>query len=748
MSIAGLLRRLTRMSSHEIYTRTRQAASRRSDVLLHRIGADPIRFSGSDYEARGEFFRPASEIPAIAAAVRRRLPEQAERILADAGSVLSRRFDLLGYRGLSYGDDIDWGLDPVHGRSAAHLPWPEIDFLRFDVAGDHKIVWELNRHQFLVTLARAFRLTGDAKYADALKDLWLDWQRKNPYPLGVNWTSTLEVAFRTLAWMWAAFLLEGTPADSADFQQRLAREVERAGWYIDRYLSTYFSPNTHLLGEAVALFILAARYPGLKQAKRWRTSAWTVIDEACSRQVRADGFYFEQSTYYHVYALDFFLQARLIASRNGIPIPNLLEDTIARMGTAILSLAQGSALPRYGDDDGGRLFDGRRNSAAEMLDPLSTLAVLYRDPALKSTAGTLREETLWLLGPSSESVFDSIVPTRQPPRSNALKESGFYSLVSGEDPPAQLVVDAGEHGSLSAGHGHADALSIQLAWQGRLWLTDPGTCWYLGPDSRRNKFRGTAAHNTVTVDGLDQAEPRTPFSWGPLPKTEVVDWIAGNGFDLFHGRHSGYTRLPRPVTHARWVVRAGPRLWLVRDILDGQGVHEIGIHWHFPPDLTAALQNGLVVATDGSHTLTLIPEQGATWEYAVEQDEFSPAYGQYIPAPTARGRFRAECPAEIATVLLAGEAPPAGVELRRIRNEAISVYEYVHGAEHRLFCFSSAAPWQHGAWESDARYFCATRSENENGFVLCAAHVSFIRHNGGTVMELPVSADQWQGATR
>src|SRR5208282_1155287 len=134
------------------------------------------------------------------------------------------------------------------------------------------------------------------------------------------WASTLEVAFRTLSWIWVDQLLAGTTA-YAEFRAELLAALSFHGRYIERYLSTYFSPNTHLLGEAVALLFLGALYPQFSGAGRWRESAWKIVLREAERQVRPDGVYFEQSLYYHVYALDFFLYARLLAARNGMEIP-------------------------------------------------------------------------------------------------------------------------------------------------------------------------------------------------------------------------------------------------------------------------------------------------------------------------------------------------------------------------------------------------------------------------------------------
>jgi len=210
----------------------------------------------------------------------------------------------------------------VHGKRAPLDPWCKIPFLDFAAVGDHKVIWELNRHQHLVTLAKAQLLSGN-KNDKCVRELiaqWRNWINANPYPLGINWGSSLEVAFRSLSWIWVDQLLSGT-AEHEDLHAELLPALAFHGRYIERYLSTYFSPNTHLLGEAVALLFLGTLYPQIQSAARWRESAWKIVLHEAQRQVRPDGVYFEQSLYYHVYALDFFLYARLLQARNGFEIP-------------------------------------------------------------------------------------------------------------------------------------------------------------------------------------------------------------------------------------------------------------------------------------------------------------------------------------------------------------------------------------------------------------------------------------------
>jgi hypothetical protein len=111
-------------------------------------------------------------------------------------------------------------------------------------------------------------------------------------------------------------MLEGTPAMPQEFLREWLRAQALNGRHIERYLSIYFSPNTHLLGEAVALFFLGTLCPQLSGAARWKARGWEIVLQEARRQVRADGFHFEQSTYYHVYAVDFFLHAAVLASLN------------------------------------------------------------------------------------------------------------------------------------------------------------------------------------------------------------------------------------------------------------------------------------------------------------------------------------------------------------------------------------------------------------------------------------------------
>ena len=189
--------RLARMDRAELRHCVRRELAKRQDRLLSLMGFDFTRNARNSAGSKGGnfFFGPESVDP-ILALLRQRLPGQAEQIVKQAEKICRHRFDLLGYEDLDYGSPIDWHLDAVHGRLARKRHFTKCAISISKRSATAKSSWELNRHQHLVTLAKAYRLTGDHRYADETLRQWRHWQAENPYPVGINWASSLEVAFR------------------------------------------------------------------------------------------------------------------------------------------------------------------------------------------------------------------------------------------------------------------------------------------------------------------------------------------------------------------------------------------------------------------------------------------------------------------------------------------------------------------------------------------------------------------------
>lgn len=726
----GLARRLREMSWAELRARGYQELAKRMDLALSLSGASLVEcHDNSVPKSRGHFFFEPADVPPILALLRQRLPDVVNEIVDRAERICQHRFDLLGYRDVDYGPEIDWHLDAVHDKRASLRPWYKVRYLDFNQVGDSKITWELNRHQHLVILAKAYRLTGRSHFAVEIFRQWYDWQRQNPYPMGINWASSLEVAFRSLSWLWLFHLLQGCALVPAAFLSGLTRMLTLNARHIARFPSTYFSPNTHLLGEGVALFFIGALCPG-SMAEKWQRVGWSVVLREARRQVWQDGSHFEGSLYYHTYALDLFLHARALAARNRIPIPAAFDKTIERMLEALSHLGGARSFPRMGDDDGGRVFDPRRNRTEHMGDPLALGALLFRRDDFKAAAGDLKEETIWLAGEEGANRFDGLRSMMERPASFACKSSGIHVMRGFGPGPQQLSINAGPSEPGRQGHRHADLLSVQLAINGHDVLIDPGTCSYVGQNDERDRFRGTAAHNTVHVDGLSQGEPDGPFAWRGLGSAKVSCWVIGSTFDYFEGSHAGYRRLPDQVEHRRSIFYLKPRFWLVRDVLSGAKVHEVGVHWHFPQGYLAAERNSVCFVGEDQSGLRLTFASSGPWTHDIATHWHSSEYGRKELAPLLRSTIKTKAPIELVTLLtpVSAEAGQLGM-LEPVVDEsktgAVSAYTYAPSAAAattHLFVFpTDPGGWSLGPWSSDARFLMSTfdHRKRPEGFVLC-----------------------------
>jgi hypothetical protein len=210
--------------------------------------------------------------------------------------------------------------------------------------------------------------------------------------------------------------------------------------------------------------------------------------------------------------------------------------------------------------------------------------------------GTQTWDELWQAGKA-----------KQGTRRNAYPDGGYFMLSKnqGIGNEARLVADAGPLGYLSiAAHGHADALAIVLSIAGREILVDPGTYAYHTKPLWRQYFRGTGAHNTVRVDGLDQSVQGGNFMWLRHARARCLEFRPAEVGGSFVGEHDGYRRLHDPVIHQR-------EIWMkanvieITDRLRCSVAHEVERCWHFSEYCHVTVKGTEVVAEHGPVRVTL-----------------------------------------------------------------------------------------------------------------------------------------------
>ncbi len=538
-----------------------------------------------------------------------------------AQEVLEGRMSVFALTDCQIGQPPQWNRDPLTGTMAPLVFGKHLDYRDERLVGNIKYLWEINRHLQLVWLAQAYYLTGDQRYGEAVVTQLEAWFEQCPYPLGVNWCSALELGIRLINWSLAWQMLGGIDGpllgapERQAFTARWLEAIFRHQDFIAGYFSRFSSANNHLIGEASGLFVAASLWPFWPQSRRWRDKAQAILEAQILEQNFADGVNKEQAVAYQQFVLDFAVIADIVGENAGVSFSQAYRDRLVGMLEFVAALMDaGGHLPRFGDDDDGFVV---RLDASPGFCPfcslLTTAAVRYRRRDLLLPACFRRtrtdEKTLWLLGDAAAAAQENQEAVPEPVR-RAFPEGGYYILGSQFGTPREVkaVVDCGPLGFRSiAAHGHADALSMVLSLGGRPVLIDPGTYAYHTQPKWRNYFRGTSAHNTIRIDGVDQSVIGGNFMWLYHARSRCEHWYSDEQEDCFIGSHEGYTRLTDAVVHRRRVhYDKATRTFRVEDELVCESRHSIEQFWHFSETCEVILDGCRARVTQGDQTLELI----------------------------------------------------------------------------------------------------------------------------------------------
>ncbi|MDQ2747006.1 MAG: heparinase II/III family protein [Acidobacteriota bacterium] len=599
--------------------------------------------------------------------------KNAAKIIRKAKKIVAGKFDLLGYKNLDFGAEPDWHLEPRSGKRSPRKHWKQFDELDTEETGDKKIVWELNRQQHFFTLGAAFRLSGDEQYAETFAAHLDDWMECNPPGIGVNWASSLEVAFRAISWIWAFNFFKDAAIFTPEKFQNALKFIYLHGRHLEKYLSTYYSPNTHLTGEALGLYYLGTQFPFFKAANNWRETGERILFAELDRQILSDGIYFEQSTWYQRYTTDFYTHFFILQNLNGTADDEnrraVLKEKICSLTDFLMFITRpDGTIPLIGDDDGGRLLPLSDRKSDDFRAVLSTNAVLFERTDYKFVAGDLAEETLWLLGETGADKFDNLAACEPFESSKGFESGGCFVMRDGwAATDNYLFVDCGAVGALAGGHGHADALAVNLAVGGKTVLTDAGTYSYHESVEKRNLFRESEAHNTLTIDGESQSETGSKFGWKTRANARLRQWTSQPRFDFFEGSHDGYERLAAPATHTRGILYLKNDYWIVRDLVETSGEHDYQLNFQLnraAKPVFKQTENGAAVISEPTSGLQIFTF-GDDGEWSIKNGAISELYGKKFNAPHLQFASKGVGAQEFFTFLLpveAGENAPEVVE--------------------------------------------------------------------------------------
>ena len=507
-------------------------------------------------------------------------------------------------------DPPNWHLDPQTGCIAPMSLGLDINYRDRNLVGNVKNTWEKSRHHHLTVMSAVYLLTKDEAYADAVVQQLQDWVDNNPFPLGINWTSSLELGVRLISWVWIDRFLRGSKAHDILFGESgiLWSSIYWHQWLIGKHYSHGSSANNHLVGEMAGLFISSCHWSVFDESKRWQTLAWNILETEIDKQTFACGLNREQAFSYHIFVTEFFLLAGIEAQMCNVESQQY-RDNVRRMLEVVPPLmdAKGN-LPRYGDGDEGMALQIRPHKSSR-LDWLFHLGQQWIGAiALPNCDDCLAASLVNL--PIRNTVERSALPV-----SLALPDAGLYVLAQNRGQPQEIfcLADAGKLGFLSlAAHGHADALSFTLNIGGVPIIVDPGTHTYHADAHWRNYFRSTKAHNTIAIDDLDQSRAGGTFLWTKKAQTKVIDWQTTPKRSVLIAEHDGYTRLRDKVIHRRKLTLEQHELE-VEDRLQNKGTHQVEWRLHFAPECEVYLKSECCLVQWHSGLLAIYLDAQMEW---------------------------------------------------------------------------------------------------------------------------------------
>ncbi len=574
----------------------------------------------------------------------------------------------------------------------------------------HDLEWLILLHKFyyLKDLAGAYDYSHDERYAEKWVSLVSSWIRQVPD----GFIDSQVTGRRLQQWLtsYPIFVCKWQPSSvMTEFFENFLRSVNSQTHYLCKHLTP---EGNHRTLELYAIFLVAVTFPELRSAHWFQEFSTQKLVENMSQDLLPDGVHRELSTDYHHTVLKNYLRFTSLAAKHQIALPDACN----------ILLKKAIEFSYYAHKPDGHIpaiNDGDSNSYLPLL--------------MKAQADYPNEHLQFVVSKGKAGKL----PTE---RSRVFADSGYIVLrsdwsVKPYDDAHYMFFDCAALGFGS--HGHYDALNFELAAYGHSLIVDPGRYTYseISADSInwRHYFKGTAGHNTVVVDGLDQIPYRCERPVNPEPKTTLQQFVSTTGFDLLQGQVVSHQY---SAIHERIVFFLLPEYWIILDRLIADDEHHYDLYLH----LASRAQGLTTLETDDcchlikSPNLLIAQPHFNEDNVTIEQGYVSPEYGIKHEAPVVKFSKQQAGTTTFHTVLYPFKEEPSRLQVKQL-----TIYQ--HG---RLCDASEASAIQIGSTIDGTYcedYFFVNHGAEAKEYIFagisCSAKMLFMRLNqAGQVVNL------------
>ena len=488
-------------------------------------------------------------------------------------------------------EPINWHKDIFSGKEFS-FGFSKSMSIRKNSELSAKNVWEINRLEFLPHIAINYKTTGEEKYLNQFVRIVESWHAANPYLLGINWYSNIEVNIRLINWFlcWEILNVDEI-VDKNSFFKNFVDTV----WlpliyqhckYSYANPSKFSSANNHLISEYSGLFIAASKWD-FKESSKWLNYSKKGLEIEIHKQ-HSNGINKEEAAEYIQFITDFFLLPYIIGEKTNNPLSKDYKSTLKQIFEYIYEFTDiNSNFPKYGDEDDGKVIclsaDKQFNNFKSLM---TSAAILFEDSRFKSKSSGFDLKNELLFGEKGKTIFNKIPSVKSEQISTFYKSEGhFIFRKQNNEKEIYLHFDAAPLGYLSiAGHGHADALSFLMQVNGYPIFVDSGTYSYHVSKQWRDYFVSTMAHNTVCVDGENQATQAGDTMWLNHYQCTVLEIQQNNKIEKVKATHTGY----KNVSHTRKIefIKDEDTFLITDEIANNDGkMHDINVLFYLHPDI-------------------------------------------------------------------------------------------------------------------------------------------------------------------
>ena len=520
--------------------------------------------------------------------------------------------------------------------------WPDtfsyrLEYKQRDDIGDARTNWELNRHFQFALLAKDYAASGDKKYLDELKDLFTDWNDQNPFLHGISWTSVMEVAIRCSNWCYTYAFLEHSGAE-AEMLEKLRIGILNMTDYIAGHYSRYSSANNHLIVEAYTI----GQSGILFDYPEWTKLAVKILTRELPLQNYPDGINKELSLHYQSFYMEAMGLMMRLLKKNGIAVPDTWHPMLSRMSQYVADcIGDYGEVVVFGDDDEGKILDLQGGDGINHYQYVLAMMSLLLEKQYTDVK-TSRSETIdWLF--TKEEKEETQRKDRYTSPQYCCYQEGGNTILRSKDRKVLIGIDhaALGFGSIAA-HGHADALSFQLFYEGQPVFVDPGTYIYHCDLDSRNKFRKTCNHNTVTMDNKDQSEMLGAFLWGRKAKSKLISIDQEDSSINLVMEHDGYS----PMKHFRTLLYDGNNHLQIKDQVTSHA--NALVSFILVPGVREEVRENSVYLYWQDDCIAKIKTDGMKMEIVLH--EYSNHYGMKQPTKGISIMFEKQCVIDIELV--------------------------------------------------------------------------------------------------